>query len=131
MGLDNKQIVKRFLDASMAGDRETMDRLMSPEASVVEAESLPYAGTYKGVPGFLDLVRRVYSTFSDVDVTITEFISENDHVIVMAMLSGKTRRSRTPFQMPVVEDWRLRDDRIIGIRPFYFDTAKMNELAAG
>lgn len=131
MGRDNKQIVQRFLEASMAGDRETMDRLMSPHASVMEAESLPYAGTYRGVPGFLDLVRRVYSTFSDVDVTITDIIGEKDQVIVMAKMSGKSRKSRTPFEMPVVEVWRLRDDRIIEIRPFYFDTAKMNELAAG
>ena len=130
MGRDNKQIVQDFLSASLAGDRDTMERLMSPEARVVEAETLPYGGTYRGVPGFLDLVRRVYSTFSDVDVRITDYIAENDHVIVMAVLSGNTIKSAAPFDMPVIEVWRLENDRIVEISPFYFDTGKMNRLAA-
>lgn len=130
MSSDNKHIVKAFLEAAQSQDVETMRTLMDPHAKVVEAASLPYAGEYEGVDGFLRLVRRVFTTFADIDVDIQNYIAEGDHVVVLATMSGKRKLDGESFEMPITEIWHVLNGRVIEIRPFYFDTQEVNRLAS-
>ncbi len=103
---------------------------MDPGARVVEAASLPYAGEYEGVDGFLRLVRRVFTTFADINVAIQDYIAEGEHVVVLATMSGKRKKDGESFEMPITEIWQVLDGRIMEIRPFYFDTQEVNRLAS-
>jgi len=126
---DNKQIVRDFLNASQIGDHETMAILLHPDAEIREADSLPYAGVYHGLEGFLNLVKTVFTSFRDTKVKIEDIIGEGDMVIVLASLSGYSKHSDERFRMPVAEVWRVVDSRIRSITPYYFDTARLSTLA--
>jgi len=126
---NNKDIVRNFLAASRRGDHDTMAALLHPEAEVLEADSLPYAGTHRGLEGFLTLVKTMFTQFHDTQVDVEEVIGEGDTVIVLATISGRSKHTGEAFRMPVNEVWRVRDRRICSITPFYFDTARLNALA--
>lgn len=126
---DNKQTVRNFLAASQRGDRDTMATLLHVDFCVHEAASLPYAGEHRGLEGFLALVKRVFTSFRDTRVEIQQVIGEGGTVVVLANLSGFSRHSGEAFDMPVNEVWELVDGRIRRITPYYFDTARLVELA--
>ena len=126
---DSVDTVRAFLAASQQGDRETMAALLHPEAEVHEADSLPYAGRHRGLEGFLALVKRVFTSFRDTRVEIETLLGDGELVVVLATLSGRSKTSGESFHMPVNEVWRLRDGQIISITPYYFDTARLNQLA--
>lgn len=127
--VDNIQIVRDFLCASQSGNHLIMQRLLHPDAEVHEAASLPYAGTHRGLPGFLDLVKTVFTTFDDTRVEVETMLGEADIVVVLATLSGRSKHSGESFNMPVNEIWRVRHGQIHSITPYYFDTARLKQLA--
>lgn len=126
---DNKQIVRDFLTASQSGDRDSMAALLHADFCVHEAASLPYAGEHRGLAGFLALVKQVFSSFRDTRADIRQVIGEGDTVVVLASLCGHSKHTGEAFEMPVNEIWELTDGRIRRITPYYFDTARLNELA--
>lgn len=126
---DNKQIVRDFLTASQNGDRDGMAALLHTDFCVHEAASLPYAGEHRGLEGFLALVKQVFTSFRDTRADIRQVIGEGDTVVVLASLRGHSKHTGEAFEMPVNEIWELTDGRIRRITPYYFDTARLNELA--
>ncbi len=127
----SKDIVRNFLGAAQRGDMATVERLLHPEARVIEADSLPFGGVVSGFDGFTRLVRQVFTTFANTAVTIDEYIAEGDTVVVLATMTGQSKASGEAFSMPISEIWRLRDGLITEIMPFYHDTQRINALAAG
>ncbi len=130
MDPEPKQVVEEFLGAAESGNRETMARLMHPEVEIIEADSLPFGGVHKGLEGFLNLARTVFTTFKDTHIEVERIISEEDYVVVVAILCGRSRHTGEPFRMPITEIWKLFRGRIIQIRPFYLDTARLNDLSS-
>ncbi len=121
--------VRAFLAASQQGDRDTMAMLLHPDAEVHEADSLPYAGRHRGLDGFLALVKTVFTSFRDTRVEVDTIVGEGELVVVLATLSGRSKKTGESFRMPVNEVWRLHEGRIVSITPYYFDTARLSELA--
>ena len=124
----NRDIVKHFLDAAERGDEATMRQLLHPDVEIHEAESLPWAGVHRGIEGFQRLVRTVYRSFLDTQVSIHALLAENERVLVIATLSGRSRRDQQQFSMPIIELWELHAARIRRITPYYFDTAAIAAL---
>ena len=125
---DPKAIVRDFLAASERGDRAVMDALLHPDFAVHEAPSLPYGGTHRGLQGYLQLVRTVFTAFRDTRVEVDSMLAENDTVIVLARLTGRSRQGDTPFVMHVNEVWRVAEGRIHSVTPYYYDTARLNQI---
>lgn len=128
---NSKDIVRRFLGAAQQGDMATVASLLHPEARVIEADSLPFGGIASGLEGFTALVRQVFTTFANTAVTIDEYIAEGDTVVVLATMSGQSKASGEAFSMPISEIWRIQDGLITEIKPFYYDTQRLNALATG
>ena len=128
---NSKDIVRRFLGAAQQGDMATVASLLHPEARVIEADSLPFGGIASGFEGFTALVRQVFTTFANTAVTIDEYIAEGDTVVVLATMSGQSKASGEVFSMPISEIWRIQDGLITEIKPFYYDTQRLNALATG
>ncbi len=128
MSPSNKDIVLAFLDASRRGDEEVMKGLLDPDVEVIEADSLPYGGVSKGADGFLKLIRRVFKTWENTEVSVHQVLAEGDHVVLLAEMSGRGRESGKAFSMPIAEVWRLQDGKIREVRPFYFDTKLLHDV---
>lgn len=124
----NKDIVLAFLDASVRGDEEAMKALLDADVQVIEAESLPYGGISEGADGFLDLIKRVFKTWEDTQVSVNQVLSDGDLVVILAEMTGRSRVTGEAFRMPVTETWFLKNGKIREVRPFYFDTKLLHDI---
>jgi ketosteroid isomerase-like protein len=98
--------------------------LLHTEFELVEADSLPFGGTWRGADGVLALSKRMHELF-DLDFGVPEFKAVDDTLFVSMTLSGRVRATGTPFSVPVLERWEFRDGRPWRATPFYFDTAAL------
>jgi len=127
----NKEIVLAFLDASERNDREAMKELLHPQVRIIEADSLPYGGVFEGAEGFIDLIRRVFSTWRDTRLSVQQVLADGDHVVILAQMSGRGQAADKAFSMPIAEVWLLEDRKIKEVRPFYFDTKLLHDAHFG
>ena len=79
-------------------------------------------------PLFQLLARRVFGSFRETRVVIRELLADSDRVVVIADLTGRSRRDGGEFSMPVIELWEFEGTRIRRITPFYFDTKALLAL---
>ncbi len=129
MSNSNKDIVLAFLDASVRGDEEAMKELLHPDVRVIEADSLPYGGVSEGPEGFLDLIKRVFKTWDETNVSVQDVLADGDRVVLLAEMTGRSRATGRAFRMPIAEVWRLDGGKIKEVQPYYFDTKLLHDLS--
>lgn len=128
MSNPNKDIVLAFLDASVRGDEEAMRKLLHPDVRVIEADSLPYGGVTEGPQGFLDLIKRVFKTWEETEVSVQHVLADGGRVVLLAEMTGRGKGNGRAFKMPIAEVWLLEDGKIREVRPFYSDTKLLNDI---
>jgi ketosteroid isomerase-like protein len=97
--------------------------MLDPEFILVEAESLPYGGTYKGLEGWRELSASIVRQWAGFKLTLLEYISSSENSLVVRFrISGRSRKTRRQFDTTVLELWRFRDNRLLEVHPYYWDT---------
>ena len=104
---------------------------MDPKLRIVEADSLPYGGITEGPQAWFNLVKRVFHTWKDTELTTDRYIAEGDDVVVLAEMRGKGKTSNREFTEPIIELWQLENGKVTEIRPFYFDTKLLHDVHSG
>lgn len=128
---DNVALVKSFYEYLANGDRDgAYANVMAEDCVLHEAASLPYGGVYPGRTLMKDVLRDVVARFDEFEVEIRNYLAGGDEVVVHLHLAGVGRESRKPFAMPVMELWRIRDGKVVEMRPFLYDAAAMAEALA-
>ena len=128
---DNVALVKSFYEHLANGDRDgAYANVMAEDCVLHEADSLPYGGVYHGRPLMKDVLRNVVARFDEFEVEIRNYLAGGDEVVVHLHLAGVGRESRKPFSMPVMELWRIRDGKVVEMRPFLYDAAAMAKALA-
>jgi ketosteroid isomerase-like protein len=113
-----------FLAALAVGDWDAMERMMHPDFVCIEAEGLPYAGTFTGFDGWRRLSDAVLATWSGFRMKVLEMHGGDDESAVLRIaLSGKSRKTGTAWETSVLELWKFKDGKLASIDPYYFDTA--------
>ncbi len=128
MSNPNKDIVLAFLDASVRGGEEAMKELLHPDVQVIEADSLPYGGVAEGPDGFIELIRRVFKTWEDTEVSVNHVLGDGDRVVLLAEMTGRGRGGGREFRMPIAEVWLLEGGKIREVRPYYFDSKLLHDI---
>lgn len=113
-----------------AMDRYDIDAALQTvdEACVIHTpDSLPYGGTYKGH----DEIRQFWGVFFQIydrpEPIGLQLLTVGDYII--CLLTLKTRLSSgAELEMPMAETFKLRNGKLVEIRPYYFDTAKMAQV---
>jgi ketosteroid isomerase-like protein len=124
----NVAIIKKLYEYLANGDRDAIYReLVADDFELNEPWSLPYGGTYRGKDCVRRALKRIVETWDDMEFEIIQYLANGDTVVVNAYLGCTGKRTGRRFHMPLMEQWRIRDGRIIELRPFFFDTAKMAE----
>jgi len=123
MSHHNTQVVQSVYEAFGKGDLPAVLAAFDPQIEIVEAESLPYAGVYRGHGGVSQLMQTIGDVWEVFDVSMERLVAHDDEVIALLQIKARLRGSARPLEMPVVEVWKLRDGKVLGIRPFYWDTA--------
>ncbi|AUX42405.1 uncharacterized protein SOCE26_038360 [Sorangium cellulosum] len=125
MKLTNQQVIQSIYDTGKTDDFETILSFMDPDLVIQEAESLPYGGTYHGPEGFHRLIARVFESVRSLHVEVEGMLADGDQVIAMLRVKLGLKGSDREFETKVAEYWRLRDGKVIELRPFYWDTAAL------
>jgi uncharacterized protein len=106
-----------------SGDRAAMEGMLHADFEVLEAAGLPYAGSYRGIDGWLQLCSAVVGTWSQFKLKFIEYAGEYENNLVIRFgISGRSRKTGNSFESTVMELWKFKDDKLISILPYYFDT---------
>lgn len=116
------EIVDTLYAALPQGNWDAYRAVIHPEFRVVESDALPYAGTFKGIEGFLQLIEKVFGMFSVFDAKAAAKSVGDDHVMVWVEIKMTGRRTNKTINTQLIEVFRFENDKLIEIRPFYFDT---------
>lgn len=121
-------IVEQMYDALPKLDWETYESHTHPDFSIVEADSLPYAGTVHGVEGMKELVGRVFELFSVFEATPATMTEGDGHVMVWVEMKMTGRESGKTINTQMIEVFKFEGDKLKQIVPFYFDTDLINSI---
>ena len=121
-------IVNELYAALPAGDWATYEAHIHPDFRIVESDDLPIAGTYHGMKGFLQLIEKAFGLFSDFEPSAGATCAGEDHVMVWVDIKLTGRASNKTINTQLIEVFKFEDDKLIEIRPFYFDAALVSSI---
>jgi uncharacterized protein len=133
---DNARLVEAW-EASMqqswgpAGGLERALQYLHPEVEVIEADSLPYAGIYRGHDGFRRLAATMKELWEFKPGKTFEFVATGDRVVVLTLGRAVARATGIEVEWRLSEVCTLREGLIVEVRPFYYDTAAITAAVRG
>lgn len=122
------EITKQLYESAIAADWDSFKKHIHPDFTVIESEGMPYAGSYKGVEGFQELVHTVFNYFEKLEIEATHYMEGDDHVVVIVSISGKGKNTGKAFESNLLELFRFKDNKVIEIRPYYWDQRLIHKI---
>lgn len=113
-------IIEKLYAATGAGDFDAAEAYLTDDFFITEAETLPFAGVYRGKQALRDLFTRVMAMMDVAGLNIIQHVSGGDYVITVLQFT---------FQDPALQPaelcelYRFRGDKVCEIKPYYFDPA--------
>lgn len=128
----NIDLVRTALDGARARRLDAIEPLFADDFILSHADGLPFGGDYRGWEGYTEALRVTGNFWGGINkLNFREFIPYgHDKVIIHFLLDGKIAKNGQRVEMPVVAIWELKGGKISRIRPFFFDTKKIADLAA-
>jgi ketosteroid isomerase-like protein len=122
----NRKTVLTLYAATGRGDWAKAATLMTDDVLIVEAPTVPFAGTYRGVNAMRELFATVQS-MGVVGVETHQATAGGDWVVVLLdlLLAGSP-----PVRVPLAEAFRLQDGKVCEIVPYYFDASLVTKAYA-
>ena len=116
------EIVQALYSAMATGDTTVYDTSLHADFRVVESPALPFGGTFHGMEGFNSLVGQIFEMYSEFVPSPKSFAVGDNCVMVEVdiRLTGKATGKTIDTQL--IEVFKFVDDKLIEIRPFYFDS---------
>ncbi len=123
MTMSHEEVLE-FVDALYAatgvGDFDTVEQLVTDDFFITEADSLPFAGVYRGRTALRDLYTKVMAMMDVAGLNRVQTTSGGDHAVTILSFEFVD-----PALAPahLCELFRFRDGKLCEIRPYYFDPA--------
>jgi ketosteroid isomerase-like protein len=123
--------ITRLLAALRSNDSSQIKAICHPDMVVIDPESLPYGGTYRGLQGMVEVTTGLFEYVKDWKCETEKIIGDpaGDDFVLVQRMTGKTKSGR-PVDMPILEQYTFRDGLLIMIRPYYWDTKAILDLFA-
>ena len=114
----NIKYVRDLFAATGGGDWKTAESMLTADFLVTEADTLPFAGVYRGPGALQKLFEIVMASSGVVGLDIHEITAGGDRAVALLdlLLEGTP-----PLRVPLAETFRFRDGKICEIRPYYYD----------
>jgi uncharacterized protein len=129
MAQDNVDVIESAFAAFKKGDIEGVLEFFAESAEIVAPQSLPWGGTYEGPEGMRTFLAKALEHFTDFKTTPEKVLGADDnHVIVVARNSGKTRNGSRHSEQ-VVWVYQLRDGSITSAHLFADTAAVLEEIS--
>jgi len=120
-------LIQRFYEAIFSLDWADVQRCVTDDLTIVEAEGLPYGGTYTGVDELKSLFERLTGYWENLDIARLGLTFGSENVVGMLRFSGRSKKTGIVVSMPMTEIFEFEGDLISKITPLYFDTKTLSE----
>lgn len=118
----NKAIVASAYEAFFKGDFAGFFENFADDAVIIEAESLPYGGEYRGRERGTEVLLQIFGSWDDLAIDMEEVLASPTMVAAVGRLKGKSKTTGTPIDFSIVELWRFREGKVVAVEPVYADT---------
>ena len=114
----NIKYVKDLYAATGSGDWKTAESMLTSDFFVTEADTLPFAGVYRGPKALQELFQIVMGSMGVAGLDLHQITAGGDRVVALLdlLLPGTP-----PVRAPLAETFRFRDGKVCEIKPYYFD----------
>ncbi|WP_060887975.1 nuclear transport factor 2 family protein [Streptomyces caniscabiei] len=132
MSAEQVEVVKRLFAAAARGDTDGINDCLHRQFTIDQAHGTPYAGTYRGLDGFLKMFGILTSHF-DIKSRDQVFHDTGNAEIGVIVTFDVEFTSRKTGQRAIcgnVELYRFADGRIRHIDVFYKNAQAVAELAS-
>ncbi len=121
------EVVERFYAAEAtymnggARDFSGMAATLDPAVVLHQSPDLPWGGEFHGHAGYEDWARRMGEAFDQLEVRDRRFFTDGETVMVACRLLTRARASGEALDLPMTQVIRVRGERIVEFRPFYWN----------
>ncbi len=122
----NLKTVEALFAATGSGDWATAESMLTEDFFVTEADTLPFAGVYRGRKALHDLFMQVIAEAGVTNIDIKQLTAGGDWVVALLDLVLGDPEVR----VPLTETFRLREGRVCEIKPYYFDPRPISTAVA-
>jgi uncharacterized protein len=121
--VSTRAVVERFYELAEANQPEAIAEILDPDVVNWEAESLPYAGSYRGREAVVGLLRVLFNGIELGTVKHIAILADGERAAAFLEVPFTFDNPDLPNVMPIIETFLVRNGLIVEIRPYYFDTA--------
>ena len=107
------------------GDFAVIAETLDPDCVLYQPASLPYGGEWRGPAGFEAWMKAFGTQWSSLEVRDPQFYPCRDVVISRSHIYAVARVTDRRIDWPLLQFFRIRNARILELRPFHWDTAAM------
>lgn len=111
--MDELAAVREVYEEWGRGNYRAGLELYDPEMTLEVHNPIPDAGTYDGLEGLQNYMRRFLDTWEDYRIEATEIEADQDHVVVEVHHGG--RASEAWVEMDYVTVWTFRAERVVRV----------------
>ena len=123
---DSAQVVREFYRAGRAGELDTVRSLLAGDVVLVEPNSMPYRGSYRGPDAVVQVQMDLYTKYYDFSsFELASVIGDGEHAAAHVKVAGTARATGRSIETSAVEWFVVRDGQITSITPYHYDTAGM------
>lgn len=127
----NIAMMQTALKNAFAGNFDVLKPLIADDFVIYEAEGLPFGGVFRGMEGYVKCMKGIESFFTNKTLAPPEFVPAGDsRVLMITELDAEITKNGQHVKMPSVSIWDFKNGKIAVVRPFFFDTKKVADLAA-
>ncbi len=123
--------IRRFYEAEAAylapggGDFSVIATTLDPKCVLCQPGSLPYGGEWRGPAGFERWMKSFGEQWSSLEVRDSRFYPVGDTVFSHSHVYAVARATGQAADWPLLQLFKVRDGKILELRPFHWDTAAM------
>jgi ketosteroid isomerase-like protein len=121
------EVMRRAVDALLAGDVEALTRLSTPDVELISAFGAVEGNAYTGARGIARYVSDL--ELFELDIGVERLVQVGEHVIVFVHLNGAGRLSGVPVEWSAAHLWTLRGHKL-GRGRVYLDPSEALRVAA-
>ena len=126
-------VVNRFYAAEHAymnaggppgsADFADMAATLDPDVVLHQSPDLPWGGEYRGHAGYEDWARKMSAAFDRLEVADARSFAAGDTAVTLCRLVTRSRTIGETLDLPMNQTVRVRSDRIVEFRPFYWNVS--------
>ncbi|WP_086606969.1 nuclear transport factor 2 family protein [Erythrobacter donghaensis] len=120
-----RELLAKVYASAGTGDWDAVEALIHPDFVLYEANSLPFAGEWRGKDALRRCAAAMYGTWSEAHVDIHDITGGDTHAVVVLTLTMHPKDSSAPFSQTVCEAGTFEDGLLRTLRIHYFDAAEI------